>query len=85
MSERIGKIITCDRCGKQVFLNYIRTEAFGGGYSKIDYFEKRPEGWELGWRVGMLCPECFAEYEKLVETFMQECKPEWGMLHKAAE
>lgn len=85
MSEKVGKLLGCDRCGKQVFLKYIRTEAFDGGYSKIDYFEKKPDGWETGWRVGILCPECRTEYENLVEKFMQECKPEWKIVRRAAE
>lgn len=79
MSEKVGKLLICDRCGKQVFLNYIRTEAFDGGYSKVDYFEKNPEGWKQDWGVGMLCPECRSEYESLIEKFMQERKPEWKM------
>lgn len=34
--------------------------------------KKKPEGWELGWRVGMLCPECHEEYDKLIKDFMEE-------------
>lgn len=72
MSEKIGKLLSCDRCGKKVFLRYINTNTYDGGYSKVDNFEKQPEGWVVGWGVGMLCPECHAKYDDLVDTFMNE-------------
>lgn len=85
MSEQIGKLLSCDRCGETIFLKWEGMSEFDGGYSKIQHFEKTPEGWGSVRDLGMLCPECRTEYENLVEKFMRERKPECGMLHKAAE
>lgn len=74
MSEQIGKMITCDRCGKTVFLKYTGTTSLDGGYSKVDNFEKRPEGWEYhtNRELGLLCPECESDYQKMVRKFKQD-------------
>lgn len=48
MSEQIGKLLSCDRCGETVFLKWEGMSEFDGGYSKIQHFEKTPEGWGIG-------------------------------------
>ena len=53
MSEKVGKLVICDRCGQQIFLKYLKTEFLSGGYDYVNHFEKMPEGWEV--RSGMQC------------------------------
>lgn len=74
MAEHLGKLVECDRCGKTHFLNYTGTEAFDGGYTKVDLFEKMPDGW--GWHsdIGTLCDECETRYRKFIERFMTKEK-----------
>ena len=71
MSDRIGKMITCDRCGETIFLRWEGMSEFDGGYSKIQHFEKTPEGWGSVVGLGQLCPECHEEYDKLIKDFME--------------
>ena len=74
MSEQIGKMITCDRCGKTVFLKYTGTTSLSEDYGKVDNFEKRPEGWEYhtNKELGLLCPECEGAYRRVVRKFKQD-------------
>lgn len=46
MAEHLGKMIECDRCGKTHFLNYTGTKTFDVGYTKVDQFDKNPDGWD---------------------------------------
>lgn len=77
MSEQIGKIITCDRCGKTVFLKHTGT-TLDAGWSRIDNFEKRPEGWgyHADKELGLLCPECESAYQKVIRKFKQDISKE---------
>ena len=43
MSEKCGKLVTCDRCGKNVFLKCIGEEETDGGYTKWNKFEDPPD------------------------------------------
>lgn len=74
MSEKIGKIVTCDRCGREIFLNYTGTSHLDGGFTKIEHFEKMPDGWRVRESYGkdyiMLCPDCNNEIELLHKKFM---------------
>ena len=47
MSHQLGKLLHCDRpgCMAEVFLEYTKTEELDGGFTKIDHFAKKPEGW----------------------------------------
>lgn len=69
MSEYLGKIIKCDRCGKTHFLNYTGTKSLDGGYTKVDEFDKRPDEWGYHGETGLLCDECEAAYQKLIDEF----------------
>lgn len=70
MSEKVGKLVICDRCGQQIFLKYLKTEFLSGGYDYVNHFKKMPEGWEVRSGVGLLCPVCNADYKKMVDEFM---------------
>lgn len=67
MSERIGKLLSCDRCGKTIFLKGEGTNELDGGYFKVLRFEKPPEGWGSFRDVYTLCPRCHEECDKLIE------------------
>ena len=69
MAERLGKMIECDRCGKSYFLNYTGTDTLDGGYTKVDQFNKRPDGWEYHSDTGLLCDECEKLYQELLDEF----------------
>ena len=68
MSETIGKLCVCDRCGETVFLKAIAEKESDGGYTRWTEFEPFPDGWNprsvliLGNRpsvqIGTLCPVC---------------------------
>lgn len=74
MAEHLGKLVECDRCGKTCFLNYTGTEAFDGGYTKVDLFEKKPDGWGRHSDTGTLCDECEARYWSFIKRFMTKEK-----------
>lgn len=70
MSEIFGKIVSCERCGEQIFLKCIGEEEFDGGYTRFNKFESFPDGWELS-RIAYpevtymrTCPKCSAFWEK---------------------
>lgn len=69
MAEHLGKMIECDRCGKTHFLYYTGTETFDGGYTKVDQFNKNPDGWEYHSDTGLLCDECAKAYQELLDEF----------------
>ena len=41
------------------------------GYSRVQHFEKMPEGWGSVRDLGMLCPKCYGEYNKLIKDFKE--------------
>lgn len=47
MAEVNGKIVTCDRCGAEIFLRTTGEGEADGGYTRWNKFEPYPEGWEL--------------------------------------
>ena len=62
MSEVEGKLLTCDPCGATVFLKYLETKQYDGGFTKERRYEDRPAGWQT-WNVAgvihsTLCPSC---------------------------
>lgn len=73
MASKKGCLLTCDRCGKNVFLALLGKDYYDGGYSSSDKFEKYPEGWKY-LSIGTyttLCPECYAEWERILKAFME--------------
>ncbi len=62
MAEVEGKLLTCDLCGETVFLRYIETEDYDGGFTRVRKHENKPDGWQT-WHVSnvicsTLCPSC---------------------------
>ena len=70
MSELIGKLIVCDRCGNSCFLKNIGEGEADGVFTRWNKFEPEPKGWGYSPRIGSLCPVCSSEYEKLIDNFM---------------
>lgn len=68
---KIYKVTKCDRCGETVFLRYLSTKELDGGFTKIDEFEKLPDGWKNFYEIGMLCPECSRKFDELRKGFME--------------
>lgn len=74
MSERIGKILKCDRCGTEVFLKYIAPEPIENGITRSGMFEKTPAGWSYTVPrsdISALCPSCNKAYKKLIDDFIR--------------
>ena len=40
-----GENLVCDVCGRTVFLKYIETKEYDGGYTMVRVYEEKPEGW----------------------------------------
>lgn len=72
MAQVNGKLVTCDRCGEQVFLKCTGEGERDGGFTRWNKFEPFPQGWEHHCEVGLICPACNAKYKALVDTFMTE-------------
>lgn len=71
MSEHIGKLLECDRCGKSHFLYYDGpTKTLSTpNYVSDDYFSNRPKGWVKHQETGLLCDECEKAYQELLNEF----------------
>lgn len=74
MAENEGKTLTCDLCGKSVFLKYVN--------DGIRKHEDIPEGWGH-WHVGkivnsMLCPSCNQRMQEALLACICEIRGEAG-------
>lgn len=73
MSSTEGKTLTCDLCGKSVFLKYVGTKDFDGGFTRVREYEDRPDGWTRysvpKIALGDLCPECAEQ----IQNALLEC------------
>lgn len=72
MASKLGKLLTCDRCGKTVFLECTGEGETDGGYTRWNKFEAAPNGWKCHAEVGNLCPECNSSYKDLIKSFMNK-------------
>ena len=70
MGEWMGKIVTCDKCGREYRRQLIDTTETDGGFTGINNYAEMPETWKYRYGVGYLCPDCNAEYESLIRSFM---------------
>lgn len=75
MSSEIGKKIRCDRCGAECFLKLRETQKLDGGYTTVNKFEDKPDGWGYvqDWNdegYVDLCPDCNRKYTKMIQDFM---------------
>lgn len=75
MSEQIGKMLTCDRCGASVFLKYTGSKEFDGGFTTAAFFEDVPVGWEsesiAGRKWALLCPKCHEQLKTVTDNFFR--------------
>lgn len=87
MAETTGKIVTCDRCGAEIFLKCTGEGEADGGYTRWNKFEAMPEGWDLvavpksvGWTGHgnaynmylQVCPDCHKLWHDVViEHFLK--------------
>lgn len=71
MAEFIGKIIICDRCGKEARLKKLEEKAMDGGFTRYDIFEPSPDGWEKVHDGYLLCPVCSNAYKSMIKGFMK--------------
>lgn len=59
--EKIGKLIICDCCHKEIFLEKLQGKdtVLDGGYTRIENFRSKPEEWCHSFDLKMdLCPSC---------------------------
>jgi hypothetical protein len=71
MAEKKGKLVSCDRCGEEVFLKCTGESATDGGYTRWNKFEDLPHGWDWHSDTGRLCPACNKMYIEMLEHFMK--------------
>lgn len=69
-AKGIYKPLICNRCGETVFLKYIETKEFDGGFTKQQCFESWPNGWSHHDTTGTLCPVCEKIYQSTLKSFM---------------
>ena len=81
MSEIKGKLISCDRCGKEQFVKFIGTDYLDGGYSKSDTYEPLPEDWLWLSQIGNLCPDCAGLFRAFIHKFNKRpnIAPTWDL------
>lgn len=84
MKEK-GILLTCDRCGKNVFLKHLNTETSDGGYTKQDRYEERPDGWcavdktlSRAIKSNHLCSDCSKKLANILDQF-------WNNVQEANE
>lgn len=80
MAETEGKLLTCDLCGKTVFLKYVETKAYDGGYTRDRRYEDKPDGWQA-WHVSnviksMLCPSCNERMQEALLACVRKIREE---------
>lgn len=81
MAKVYGQIVTCDRCGAEIFRKCIGEGELDGGRTRWNKFEEMPNGWDLVaipkslGRVGngnehngylYVCPDCHNLWDKIV-------------------
>lgn len=71
MGTQIGKLVICDRCGKQIFLKNIGTKYLSGGFEEYPQYEEMPNDWEYCSEIGYLCGECNKLYKQTIDSFMK--------------
>lgn len=78
MAENFGKIVICDRCGKEQFLKLVNTipRELDGGFTKWIDINCEPSNWEkcfFGTEISTsydLCPACFEAFVNNKERFL---------------
>lgn len=92
MAKVNGQLVTCDRCGKQIFRKCTGEGEADGGFTRWNDFESMPDGWDLvavpsslGW-VGngnayngyiQVCSDCHKLWDEIIiEGFLKGTKYE---------
>ena len=71
MSRTEGKLLTCDRCGEQLFLKKVEENYLDGGIISAPMYEPKADGWKC--RNGKdLCPACETYYNEVMDQFWNE-------------
>lgn len=68
---KIGKLYTCDRCGKTGFAECNGPMQRNGLIDPLGSYYKKLEGWEI-WEGKNLCPDCAREYHQRLSGFWPE-------------
>lgn len=78
MAEMTGKLVTCDRCGDQVFLRATGEGERDGGFTRWNKFEPFPEGWDHVYvpaperasrtKCVCVCPRCHTLWEQVLNV-----------------
>lgn len=76
MSRTNGQLVTCVRCGVQLFRKCIGEGERDGGFTRWNTFESFPEGWGYFSGRGDLCPKCNSEYKSILDNFESTFKME---------
>lgn len=66
-----GKLVSCDRCGKNIFLKYVGKE-YGGNMSDPEGYERyedRPKTWVHDTHFGDLCDDCSLDFNLILNEF----------------
>ena len=74
-----GENLVCDVCGRTVFLKYIETKEYDGGYTMVRVYEEKPEGWtytHLFKRTVDLCPSCAERIRTEIESVLRKIQEE---------
>ena len=72
MSEWIGKIVICDRCGREVRRKLLERTELDGGFTSTNRFVEMPGTWEYRHETGWLCPDCADEFHRHLDAFMKK-------------
>lgn len=75
MAEVNGKLVTCDRCGKQIFLQTIGDGETDGGFTRWNKFENYPDGWDV---IG-IPKDIECKYSRYFRV-CPDCRELWGSL-----
>ena len=70
MSSKIGKLMSCDRCGDTLFLKRTSMITTVSG-NEIEKYEPAAE-WGCLKEFGDLCPKCLSEYEIMMNRFLNK-------------
>lgn len=73
MAQEKGKMLTCNRCGKSVFLKFLGMEPREWS-QPVEKYEDAPTGWAAAVSLGDkidLCPDCTSEWVALQKKFME--------------
>jgi len=78
MSEIEGKLVTCDVCGKSVFLPYVGDGESDGGFTRWRRYEKLPKGWnDVRASVATTtCPDCSERINKALDSVIDDIREE---------